>query len=112
MNLQVVPRRRVFSCRLFVPLIALALLCAALAAPSLALAAEPGETDPARAYSEWPDDEFFVAQPELAPGGVSRFSIFEYNSDGKTLEEEDGIDYTGKNILDVVAVTAGRFLVN
>ncbi len=68
MNLQVVPRRRVFSCRLFVPLIALALLCAALAAPSLALAAEPGETDPARAYSEWPDDEFFVAQPELAPG--------------------------------------------
>ena len=112
MNVQVFPRRRVFSCRLFVPLIALALLCAALAAPSLVLAAEPGETDPAKGFSEWPDDEFFVAQPELAPGGASRFSIFEYNSDGKTLEEEDGIDYTGKNILDVVAVTAGRFLVN
>jgi len=92
-------------------LIVLAVMLLALATPSTARAQAPGETDPAKGYSEWPDEEIFVAQPQLASGST-RFSIFELGDDNKTVGEVDHIDYTGTNMYDAIAVTAGRFLAN
>ncbi len=111
MNAHLFSVRRASGSRLLFFLIVLAVLCLALAAPSAAYAQAPGETDPAKGYTVWPDNEIFVAQPQLASGS-SRFSIFELNNDNKSVNEVDHIDYAGKDILDAVAVTAGRFLVN
>jgi len=109
MNVQVFPRRRVFSCRLAVSLITLALLCAALAAPSLVLAAEPGETDPAKGFSEWPDDEWFVARP-VQTTGVQLLSTYAPSSDFEDQTELDHNQLPAAKAHDAVAATAGRFL--
>ncbi len=96
--------------RILIRLFALLLLAGCLLIPvTTAYAQSPGDTDPAYGYSEWPDDEFFVAYP-VQPSGAQRMSIYQPSGGLDTQTEEDTIVHAAANAHDAVAAVGGRFL--
>ena len=91
-------------------MLALLLLAGFVLIPAtVAHAQSPGETDPAFGYSEWPDDELFVAYPPQA-SGAQRLSVLEPTGMLDSQTESEHIVLDAANSHDAVAVVGGRFL--
>jgi len=102
------PGRGSLGYRVVSALVVLALVMP-LTGPIVPAAAQGvGETDPARGFSKWPDDELLVVQPTDPASGQQHLRVFEPGSDLKTETEVASAGLTTTH--GAVAVATGRFL--
>ena len=108
-NLLPIQGRTAITC-VAIRLLVLLVLAGCLFVPAtVALAQQPGDTDPAYGYSEWPDDELFVSYP-LQASGAQRMSIYQPSGALDSQAEEHSIVHAAASAHDAVAAVGGRML--